>query len=73
MENLLFFAPFIFFPDLFLFAGCEVVLDVEGLANVFGGLALDHVRHGLARDVKQALQQNQFWIISTKPLKTGQV
>ena len=54
---LLFFAPFVFFPDLFLFAGGEVVLDVEGLANVFRGLALDHVRHGLASDVKQPLEK----------------
>ena len=55
---LLFFAPFVFFPDLFLFAGGEVVLDVEGLANVFRGLALDHVRHGLASDVKQPLEKD---------------
>ena len=54
---LLFFAPFVFFPDLFLFAGGEVVLDVEGLANVFRGLALDHVCHGLACDVKQPLEK----------------
>jgi len=38
----------------FLFRG-EVVLNVEGLADLFGGLALDHVSNSLAGEVQQWL------------------
>lgn len=47
--------PLVLSPDLFLLLGCEVVGDVEGLADLLGRLALDHVGHGLAADVKQGL------------------
>jgi len=47
--------PFILAADLVLFLRCEVVLDVEGLADFLGRLALDHVGDGLATDVKESL------------------
>lgn len=53
--SLLLLAPLVLLPDLLLLAGGEVVLDVEGLADLLGGLALDHVGHRLAGDVQQAL------------------
>ena len=49
--SLFLLTPFIFLADLLLLAGSEVVLDVEGLPDLLGGLALDHVGHGLAGDV----------------------
>lgn len=64
-ENLL-LSPLVLPTDLVLFLGSEVILDVESLANLLGGLALDHVRNGLAADVKEGLDikviggQNDF-------------
>ena len=49
---LLLFAPLVLLPDLLLFAGREVVLDVERFSDVLGSLALDHVGHSLAGDVQ---------------------
>ena len=54
-DVLLFLAPLVLLPDLLLLGGREVVLDVERLADLLGGLALDHVGHGLASDVEEAL------------------
>ena len=48
-------APLVLLPDLLLLGGREVVLDVEGLPDLIGRLALDHVGHRLARHVEQAL------------------
>lgn len=39
---------------LFLLLG-EIIGDVEGLADLVGRLALDHVGNGLAADVEQGL------------------
>lgn len=47
--------PLVLAPHLFLFLGSEVVFDVERLADLLGGLALDHVRHGHARKVEKGL------------------
>lgn len=47
--------PFVFLADLFFLFGSEVVLNVEGLADFFGGLALDHVGNSLAGEVQQWL------------------
>lgn len=52
LVNLL-LGPLILAANLVLFFGREVVLDIEGLANLFRGLALDHVCDGLAADVKE--------------------
>ena len=41
--------------NLLLFAGSEVVLNVEGLPDLLGCLSLDHVGHGLAGDIQQTL------------------
>jgi hypothetical protein len=47
--------PLVLAADLVLFLGSEVVLDVEGFADLLGRLALDHVRDGLAADVEERL------------------
>jgi hypothetical protein len=47
--------PLVLATDLLLLLGREVVLDVECLADLVGGLALDHVGNGLAANVKQGL------------------
>jgi hypothetical protein len=47
------FAPFVLLADSLLLFGCEVVLDVECLANLLWCLTLDHVGDGLACDVQQ--------------------
>ena len=46
--------PLVFTANLILLFGCEVVLDIESLANLFGGLALDHIGDSLAADVKES-------------------
>jgi hypothetical protein len=48
-------SPFVLAADLLLLLRGEVVLDVERLADLVGGLALDHVGDGLAADVKEGL------------------
>jgi len=45
-------SPLILPTDLVLLFGREVILDIEGLADLLGGLALDHIGNGLAADVK---------------------
>ena len=47
-------SPLILTTDLILLLGGEVVLDVERLADLLGGLALDHVCHSLAADIKES-------------------
>jgi len=47
--------PLVLAADLLLLLGGEVVLDVEGLADLVGGLALDHVGDRLAADVEEGL------------------
>ena len=48
-------SPFVFTADLILFFGSEIILDVEGLANLFRRLALDHICDGFAADIKECL------------------
>ena len=47
--------PLVLTADLFLLLGGEVIGDVEGLANLLGGLALDHVGDSLAANIKESL------------------
>lgn len=47
--------PLIFAADLILLLGGEVILDVEGLADLLRRLALDHVGNRLASHVKKGL------------------
>jgi hypothetical protein len=47
--------PLVLATDLVLLLGSEVVLNVEGLTDLLRRLALDHVRDGLAADVKKSL------------------
>lgn len=51
----LLFSPLILPADLILLLRSEIVLNVECLADFFGGLALDHVGDGLAANIQQAL------------------
>ena len=55
MVRLSVLSPLVLAADLLLLLGRKVVCDVEGLANLLGGLALDHVGHGLAADVEEGL------------------
>lgn len=47
--------PFILATNLLLLLGRKVILDIECLANLLRRLALDHVGHSLAANVKQRL------------------
>ena len=47
--------PLILTTNLILFLGREVILNVEGFADLFWGLALNHVGNGLAADVEESL------------------
>ena len=42
---------------LFLLAGSEIVLNVEGFPDFLGGLPLDHVGNSLAGNIQQTLGQ----------------
>ena len=48
-------SPLVLATDLLLLLGGEVIGDVEGLTNLFGRLALDHVGNGLASNIKKGL------------------
>jgi len=54
-SNLAILGPLILTANLILLLRGEVVLDVEGLADLLGRLALDHVCDSLASDIKQCL------------------
>ena len=47
--------PLVLAADLLLLLGGEVVGDVEGLADLLGRLALNHVGDSLAADVEEGL------------------
>ena len=49
------FSPLVLATNLIFLLRCEVILDVEGLADLLGGFALDHVRDSLAADVEEGL------------------
>ena len=49
------FGPLVLATNLVFLLGSEVVLDVEGLANLLRRLALDHVGDGLAADIEELL------------------
>lgn len=55
MNDLSVLGPLVLAADLLLLLGGEVVGDVERLADLLGGLALDHVGHRLAADVEEGL------------------
>lgn len=48
-------SPLVLAADLVLLFWGEVVLDVEGLADLLWRLALDHVCDGLAADIEEGL------------------
>lgn len=45
------FGPFVFTTDLILLLRGEIILDIEGLADLLGRLSLDHVCNGFAPDI----------------------
>lgn len=53
--NNLLLGPFVLTTNLVFLLGGEVVLNVEGLTDLLGGLALDHVGDSLATDIKESL------------------
>lgn len=48
-------SPLVLAADLVLLLRREVILDVEGLADLLWRLALDHVGDGLAADIEKSL------------------
>lgn len=54
-KKALLFSPLVLATNLVLLLRSEVILDVECLANLLGGLALDHVGDSLAADVQKSL------------------
>lgn len=48
-------SPLVLAADLLLLLWCEVIRDVECLANLLWGFALDHVGDSLAADVQESL------------------
>jgi len=48
-------SPLVLAADLLLLLRSEVVGDIEGLADLLRGLALDHVGDGLAANIKKRL------------------
>jgi hypothetical protein len=48
-------SPFILTTDLLLFLRGKVIRNVEGLADLLGRLALDHVGNCLAADIEKRL------------------
>lgn len=55
IRNGLLLGPLVLTADLILLLRGEVVLDVEGLTDFLGRLALDHVGDSLAADVEEGL------------------
>jgi hypothetical protein len=47
-------SPLVLTADLVFLLGSEVVLDVEGLPDLLGRLALDHVCNSLAANVEKS-------------------
>jgi len=54
-HSLLLLAPLVLLAHLLLLGGRKVLLDVKGLTDLLGCLALDHVGHRLAGELQQAL------------------
>jgi hypothetical protein len=48
-------SPLILTANLVFLLRSEVILNVECLADLLGGLALDHVGDGLAADIEKGL------------------
>ena len=55
MTSLTILSPLVLSADLLLLLGGEVVGNVEGLSDLLGGLALDHVGDSLAANIKKGL------------------
>jgi hypothetical protein len=65
---LLVFAPLVLLAHLLFLAGGEVVLDVESLADLLGGLALDHVGDSLAGHIEKAFNVQVVSSLKVRPL-----
>jgi hypothetical protein len=55
MGEALLLSPLIFTTDLVLLLRCEVIGNIEGLADLFWRLALDHVCDSLAPNIEKSL------------------
>lgn len=49
------FSPFVLATNLVFLFRCEVIGDIESLANLLRGLSLDHVGDRLATDIQEWL------------------
>lgn len=66
-------SPLIFAANLVFLLGSEIILDIKGLANLLGRLALDHVGNGLAADIQQGLDVQvvrSLWNVVSQYLPT---
>ena len=55
MDVGLLLGPFVLAANHVFLLGSEVILDVEGLADLLWRLALDHVGNGLAPNIEKRL------------------
>lgn len=53
MGRRLLLGPLVFATDLVLLLGGKIVRDIERLANLLGGLVLDHVGDRLAANIEK--------------------
>ena len=65
--------PLILTTNLILFLGGEVILDIEGFADFFWGLALDHIGNGLAADVEESLNVEIIGSLCRDMSKSGKL
>lgn len=54
-QRRLLLSPLVLPTNLIFLLGGEIILDVEGLPDLFRRLALDHVGNSLATNIKQGL------------------
>ena len=64
MNSLL--SPFVFTANLILLFWSEIVLDVEGFADLLGGFAFDHVGDGLAPNVEKGFDVEIIGSLGTR-------
>ena len=51
----LLFGPFVLTTNLVFLLRSEVILNIESLADLLRGFALDHICHSLATNVEESL------------------
>ena len=58
--------PLVLATDVLLLLWGEVVRDIECLADLLGGLALDHVCHGLAANIQERLNVKEIGSLDSR-------